>query len=116
MPTEAVAFLRATGWNGAKTITAPAVTCPGRHSVDVPHAASANHRIPRDPDRENRFRATSGRSGRDSLQLLVFYRERLNAEERAEVELERGVALCREGARVRGSHSRCLTRLWPRAG
>ena len=78
--------------------------CTGCHmprasSVDVPHAASANHRIPRVPDRENRFRATSGRSGRDSLQLLVFYRERLDAEERAEVELERGVALCREGAR-----------------
>ncbi len=51
--------------------------CAGCHmpkasSFDIPHAASANHRIPRDAGRENRFMAQAGKTGRDSRQLFVF--------------------------------------------
>ncbi len=76
---------------------------PKANSLDIPHAASANHRIPRHEGGGNPGLTRSGSNRRDRLHLLIFHRERMNASEQAEVERDRGVALCRdgvEGARV----------------
>ncbi len=77
--------------------------CAGCHmprgsSFDIPHAASANHRIPRHESEGNQFAAKPGRTGRDKPNLVVFHSERMDHEERALVERDRGVALCRDGA------------------
>jgi Tetratricopeptide repeat/Cytochrome c554 and c-prime len=76
---------------------------PKANSFDIPHAASANHRIPRNAGGENSFMADLGNTRRDKRQLVVFHNERMDAQDRAEVERDRGVALCRdgkEGARI----------------
>ena len=44
-----------------------------------------------------------GASSTTSGTSVIFHRELLDAEERAEVERDRGMALCREGAEARGS-------------
>ena len=77
--------------------------CAGCHmpklsSDDIPHAASANHRIPRYSDGGNPMIAQPGNIGRDRRQLVIFHGDRMDANERAEVERDRGVALCRDGA------------------
>jgi Tfp pilus assembly protein PilF len=82
--------------------------CAGCHmpkasSFDIPHAASANHRIPRHAGDEYQLTPERGRPTRDRRHLVVFHRGRMDAEEQAAVERDRGVALCRdgpEGARV----------------
>jgi tetratricopeptide (TPR) repeat protein len=77
--------------------------CTGCHmprasSFDIPHAASANHRIPRYAAGENLFAATPARASRDRRNLVIFHQDRIDSEERAEVERDRGVTLCRDGA------------------
>ena len=42
--------------------------------------------------------AKPGRTGRDRRHLVIFHRERMDGDERALVERDRGVALCRDGA------------------
>ncbi len=71
---------------------------PKASSFDIPHSASANHRIPRDAGGGDPFVARSGSRGRERRHLVIFDHERLDADERAEVERDRGVALCRDGA------------------
>ena len=56
------------------------------------------------------FTAPPGRAGRDRRHLVIFHREQMDAEERALVERDRGVALCRYGAAGAGSLSRCSRR------
>jgi hypothetical protein len=76
---------------------------PKANSFDIPHAASADHRIPRHAGGGDPFSAQHGSTGHDLRHLVVFQHERLDADERAEVERDRGVALGRdgpEGARV----------------
>jgi Tfp pilus assembly protein PilF len=77
--------------------------CTGCHmpkasTFDIRHAASANHRIPRQGDGGNRLMATPGKTGHDRRHLVVFHGDLMDAQERAEVERDRGVALCRDGA------------------
>jgi hypothetical protein len=82
--------------------------CAGCHmpkasSLDIPHAASADHRIPRHAGGEDPFLAQPESTRYDPRDLVNFQHERLDAEERAEVERDRGVALGRagpEGARI----------------
>jgi len=71
---------------------------PKESSFDIPHAASADHRIPRHESGGNRLVANPGRNGRDRRSLVSFHIERMDADEQAEVERDRGVALCRDGA------------------
>jgi len=71
---------------------------PKASSFDVPHSASANHRVPRHEGGRNPFIAKPWSVQHDKRHTVIFYRELLDAEERAEVERERGIALCREGA------------------
>jgi tetratricopeptide (TPR) repeat protein len=76
--------------------------CIGCHmpkvsSFDIPHAASANHRIPRYAGAGNQLAARPAGTGQDTRRLVIFHRERMGAEERAEVERDRGVALCHDG-------------------
>jgi tetratricopeptide (TPR) repeat protein len=77
---------------------------PKTRSFDVPHSASANHRIPRQEGgvpRQggggSRFMAEPESAARDVRSLVVFYADLLDADERAEVERDRGVALAGEG-------------------
>jgi hypothetical protein len=70
---------------------------PKASSFDIPHSASANHRIPRHAGGDDPSTAQPGGRARDRRHLVIFDRERLDADERAEVERDRGVALCREG-------------------
>ena len=77
--------------------------CTGCHmpkasGFDIPHAATTNHRIPRHECGGNRFTAPPGKTGRDRRDLIIFHRERMDDEERALVERDRGVAVCRDGA------------------
>jgi hypothetical protein len=76
--------------------------CAGCHmpkagSFDVPHSASANHRIPRHPGGENTLVAKPKSARRDKRHLVDFHSQRMDATERSEVERDRGIALCREG-------------------
>jgi hypothetical protein len=71
---------------------------PKASSFDIPHAASADHRIRRDAGLGNPFMARPERTGQDRRHLVVFHSELMDAEERAAVERDRGVALCRDGA------------------
>jgi tetratricopeptide (TPR) repeat protein len=71
---------------------------PKESSIDVPHSASANHRVPRHEGERIPFIAKPWSVQHDKRHAVIFYRELLDAEERAEVERERGIALCREGA------------------
>jgi Flp pilus assembly protein TadD len=76
--------------------------CTGCHmpkasSFDIPHSASANHRVPRHAGGRDPFRAKPESTGRDRRLPVVFHRERLDAGERTEIERDRGVALCRDG-------------------
>jgi tetratricopeptide (TPR) repeat protein len=71
---------------------------PKAGSFDIPHAATANHRIPRLAGAENLFTARPKTVRRDRRHLALFHDERMDAAERAEVERDRGVALSREGA------------------
>jgi Flp pilus assembly protein TadD len=71
---------------------------PKARSFDVPHSASANHRIPRDEGRLDLSIAKPSSTGHDKRNFIIFYRALLDAGERAEVERDRGIALCREGA------------------
>ncbi len=71
---------------------------PKTSSFDVPHSASANHRVPRHASGRNPFSAKPSSVQHDKRHTVIFYRERLDAEEQAEVERDRGIALCREGA------------------
>jgi tetratricopeptide (TPR) repeat protein len=76
---------------------------PKASSFDIPHAASADHRIPRHAGGGDRFLAQPESTGYNPRDLVIFQHERLDAGERAEVERDRGVALGRdgpEGARV----------------
>jgi Tetratricopeptide repeat/Doubled CXXCH motif (Paired_CXXCH_1)/Cytochrome c554 and c-prime len=70
---------------------------PKASSVDIPHAATANHRILRHGGGGIPFTANPGKTGRDSRHLVVFHRERMDGDERALVERDRGVAVCRGG-------------------
>ena len=70
---------------------------PRANSLDIPHAATSNHRIPRREGGGNPGLIRSGNNRRDRLHLLIFHRERMNAGEQAEAERDRGVALCRDG-------------------
>jgi len=82
--------------------------CTGCHmpkasSSDIPHSASANHRIPRDASQGNPSAVTPGSTRRDGRHLVIFQRDLMDADDRAEAERDRGVALCRdglEGARI----------------
>ncbi len=72
---------------------------PRESNLDIPHAASANHRIPRRPGGGDDLVGTRPRkNSRDRRHLIIFDGERLTADERAEVERDRGVALCQGGA------------------
>jgi len=71
---------------------------PKARSFDIPHSASANHRIPRHAGGENPFKAKPKSTRRDRRQLVIFHREVMNAEEQAQAKRDRGVALCRDGA------------------
>jgi tetratricopeptide (TPR) repeat protein len=68
---------------------------PKMGAADVPHAASANHRIPRHggEGQPGTGAKPSGKQG----ELILFHGDRMNAKERAEAERDRGVALCRTG-------------------
>jgi hypothetical protein len=70
---------------------------PKASSYDIPHAATANHRIPRRADEETALMAKSGSTRRDRRHLVIFHRELMDAQGRGEVERDRGVALCRDG-------------------
>jgi len=77
--------------------------CAGCHmpkitSFDIAHAASSNHRIPREPGSAKPIMARPGSKRRDRRHLVIFEHELMDAEERAEVDRDRGVALCRDGA------------------
>jgi Flp pilus assembly protein TadD len=77
--------------------------CTGCHmpkasGFDIPHAATTNHRIPRHESGGSRFTAQPDKTGRDRRDLVIFHRERMDGEERASVERDRGVAVCRDGA------------------
>jgi hypothetical protein len=71
---------------------------PKASSFDIPHAASANHRIPRHESGGNLIAAKPGRTGRDKRDLVIFHSERMDARERAEVERDRGIVMSRDGA------------------
>jgi tetratricopeptide (TPR) repeat protein len=71
---------------------------PGVSSVDIPHTAFTNHRIPRYPIGSGRPAATrAGIDGRDNRRLISFHHELLDADERTEIGRDLGVVLCREG-------------------
>jgi Tetratricopeptide repeat/Doubled CXXCH motif (Paired_CXXCH_1) len=77
--------------------------CAGCHmpkasGFDIPHAATTNHRIPRHEGSGNLLMAQPGRTGHDRGDPVIFHRERMDGDEVAEVERDRGVALCRHGA------------------
>jgi tetratricopeptide (TPR) repeat protein len=82
--------------------------CAGCHmpkasSFDILHAATANHRIRRKSSGEDPLSAKPGSAQSDRRHLIAFHGVRMDAQERALVERERGVALCRdgtEGARI----------------
>ncbi len=74
------------------------VTCRRRAASTSLMPRRPNHRIPRHEGGGNRFVAKPGRNGRDRRSLVIFHRERMDADRRALVERDRGVALCRDGA------------------
>jgi Flp pilus assembly protein TadD len=76
---------------------------PQANSFDIRHAAMANHRIPRLGGGGDLLWAVPRSTRRDRLDLVIFHQELMDEKERAEVERDRGVAICRdgpEGARV----------------
>ncbi len=77
--------------------------CAGCHlpkasSLDIPHAATSNHRILRQVGKLDPSLARPRSTRRDRLHLLPFYRDRIANGDRTGLERDRGVALCREGA------------------
>ena len=112
-PTEKVAYYRdrclACHGQRACTLSAtdrlvrsPDDDCTSCHmpkgtGFDIPHAATTNHRIPRN-EVGSLFTAPPGSAGRDPRDLVIFHREQMDGEERALVERDRGVAVCRFGA------------------
>ena len=77
--------------------------CAGCHmprssSVDIPHSASSNHRIPRRAGTKKLLTGTPANTSRDRRDLVIFHRERMDRRELGEAERDRGVALCRDGA------------------
>jgi tetratricopeptide (TPR) repeat protein len=71
---------------------------PKASGFDIPHAATANHRILRHAGAASSLTAKPRGTGRGRNDLVVFHRERMDARDRAETERDRGVALCRDGA------------------
>jgi Flp pilus assembly protein TadD len=68
---------------------------PREANADIPHAASANHSIPRNANRENSSGSTHKRSSRPSRRPVPFHGKLVEAQEQAELGRDIGVALCR---------------------
>jgi predicted CXXCH cytochrome family protein len=80
----------------------PSDDCVGCHmpkasSFDIPHSASADHRIPRHASGADPGTGKRGSTRRSPRDLVVFYGELMDAAERAAVERDRGVAFSRDG-------------------
>lgn len=76
---------------------------PRQTNFDIPHAASANHRIPRSADRDEPSASAKKSSNSTRRRPVPFHRDVVDARERTELGRDLGVALCRageEGARI----------------
>jgi Flp pilus assembly protein TadD len=76
--------------------------CAGCHmprsdSSDILHAATTNHRIPRQVDGGDRSPTNSADPRPGGGPLVLFHGERMDPRQRAEAERDLGVALCRDG-------------------
>ena len=72
-------------------------------NVDIPHAASANHRIPRSGQQDDPSASPSKTLSRTRRRPVPFHREVVDARQQTELGRDIGVALCRsdeDGARI----------------
>ncbi len=70
---------------------------PRSEHTDIRHAATTNHRIPRQPENDDQTPVNSPRPQPGDRPLVLFHRERLDERQLKEADRDLGVALCRDG-------------------
>ncbi|MGC8640318.1 MAG: tetratricopeptide repeat protein [Isosphaeraceae bacterium] len=70
---------------------------PRAEHTDIRHGATTDHRILRQPDREDRSPTGPVGTGREERSLVLFQGERMNERQRRAADRDLGVALCRDG-------------------
>jgi tetratricopeptide (TPR) repeat protein len=89
---------------------------PRSDSTDILHAATTNHRIPRQADGEDRSSIGTADPRPGGRPLVLFHEERMDERQRALADRDLGVALCRdgpEGAAVALSLLEAALTAWP---